>query len=532
MRIGITVMVWAAATTAVFGQPRVDVPFSIQYQTVVGQSVYVVGDLPELGANDVRRAVKLEPSAYPLWRATISLPTNRSYSYRFIWRNDSAAQVASLSNATTISGPFVVSTAADQAPPPGKLIAYHSGWTAPVLNWRQGNGTFVTEPMSFVSEARGPGESRWVARLDRLRTGVITGAPIEFFITDPATAGRDPFSGSYVTALDAVLLQDGQQFTSIPAPQVSPAQRAYNPASPPTRPSIATNLGGSRAYRVFLPRGYAQHSLPPFNKRYPVLYMHDGQNVFEQGAFGTWNAATTISNLQNSAQMREIIVVAIDNGPNRLNEYAAPDGGPGIGDRYTRFIRDELKPFIDTTYRTIPTADVTGVAGSSMGGQISLYQGWDFASTFTRIGAFSGAWNVAGSINNVAVFNTAFYDRVRNQLTRPQLRLYLDSGDSGTANDNFSLTMSLRDNLIARASGAYTLERQLDHVVGLAQQHNEAAWAARLPAALIYLYPATEEPNHQLMALWRTRGVVPPAAGDALVPGAGQSFDHVGPDRR
>jgi predicted alpha/beta superfamily hydrolase len=469
----------AAAST--LAQERHNVTFQTTRTTTVGQSVYVLGDLPELGGNDLRRAVKLEPSAYPNWRATISLPGNRTYAYRFYLRDDGPGRGGDVTNGTPITALTAASTPTVAPLPPTKTLFYHSGWTQPTLNWRPAGttGTFQSVALSPFGPARGPTETRWFTT-----AAGPSRSSIEFFVTGSAPggpAGRDPATGTYTTALDAVLLQDGQLFTYFPSAAPAAQRRDYNPASPPS--VVSANLNGeTRRYRVILPRGYETHT----TRRYPVVFMHDGQNVFEVGPFGSWNAHTTADALTRSGQMREVVIVGVDNGPNRLTDYAAPDAG-GQADRYARFLRDELKPLIDAQYRTIADAGVTGAVGSSMGGQVSLYLGWDFTTTFTRIGAMSGAFEI---------FNSGFYNRVRNQPIRPSMRLWLDSGDAGTASDNYWPIFNLRDNLLnpSRAGGAaYALSGNLQHAVGQGQQHNEAAWAARLPETFRFLYPASED---------------------------------------
>jgi len=322
----------------------------------------------------------------------------------------------------------------------------------------------------------GAGERRWVA-WELGGSGGEARRTIEFYFTNAAGAVRDPAgTATYSTALDAMVVQDAQVFGYSPGSVVGAYRRDYTPSSPPAL--ISTNLNNeSRRYRVLLPRGYDQHT----SRRYPVLYMHDGQNVFEVGPFGSWNAHTTFADLVRRAQMREAIIVGVDNTSNRFTNYVAPDDG-GQADRYVRFIRDELKPYIDSHYRTLTGTDDTGAIGSSLGGVVSLYMGWDFTATFGRIGAMSGSWQL-----------TNFPTRVMSQPKRA-IRLYMDSGDSGTSSDNYWLSFNLRDNLLAKTPG-YLLEGDLRHRVGLGQQHNEAAWAARLPEALRFLFPATEGDN-------------------------------------
>lgn len=485
-----------------------DVTFQINYnQTVVGQSVFVLGDAPELGANDVRKAIKLEPTDWPLWRASIRIPAGTTYSYRFIRREDNPGRLGDTTNQLSISGPFSASTP-DAQPARTKAVLAHSTLASPMLMWRTTGptpGAFVASPMQAIGPGRTLGEQRLIA-LD-----VGTGQkPIEFYITGTTTnggPGRDPASGTYTTTLDGIFLQDGQIFSYIPAATVPDWRRDYSTSALPAIQSqflFENSQREWREYRVILPRGYDQHS----SRRYPVVYLHDGQNVFEAGPFGTWNAHTTAGSLIRSGQMREAILVGVDNGPNRLSDYAAPDSG-GNANNYVRFLREELKPLIDSRYRTLTDADNTVAIGSSMGGQVSLYMGWDFQTTFRRIGAFSGAWNV---------FNSGFYNRVRTQPKR-DIKLYIDSGDAGTASDNYWLTFNLRDNLLdpqraGSSGGPYVLESDLKHVIGLGQQHNEAAWASRLPDAYRFLLPASEDQS-QLLPL--ATGSAFDLTGDGLV---------------
>lgn len=484
----------ALAQSSFQATQRESVVFEVSRTTTVGQSVFVLGDLAELGGNDMTRAVKLEPSAYPLWRATISLPKGRTYTFRYAVRNDAPGQTSQASNGTFFTGPTTASTgAASNSALRSRAVLLTWDLSNPQIWWRQGNGAFVAARMDLL----GPGRTRTVGNTtvtERIwvasglgRASSLDDRPIEFYFTDASGGSRYPASGSYRSGLDVFLVQDGAIYTYIPAANPAPSRRDYNPASPPS--IVSTNMNETRRYRVYLPRGYDAHP----TRRYPVLYMHDGQNVFESGAFGSWNAAATLENLTRDGQMREIIVVGVDNGPNRLTDYLPPGdvlSGAGRADRYARFLRDELKPLIDAQYRTIPDAAVTGVMGSSMGGVVSMYLGYDFTSTFTRVGALSGAWwtcpNFRARITPINV-------------VRP-VRIYMDSGDSGQSSDDYWNTYNLRDALVSGGAAArFTLEGSgtaaLRHVVGFGQQHNEAAWSARLPGAMTFLYPANEGVN-------------------------------------
>ncbi|MFN0011781.1 MAG: alpha/beta hydrolase-fold protein [Phycisphaerales bacterium] len=488
----ITLVIAAAPAHA---QERQDVAFSVSQTTTVGQSIFVLGDLPELGASDIRKAVKLEPFTYPVWKATISLPTNRAYTYRFYRRDDGPGRGGDATNGVAVSAVFSSATASAALVPTAKTLFYHSGFAQPVVNWRlQGSGgAYATVAMQRYGRARSAAESRWVA------TNFATPRrAMEFFFTNGGGAGRDPAgSAVYTTSLDAALIQDGQFYTYVPAASVSAARRNYTTSALPSISS--TNLGQNRAYRVWLPRGYNEHT----SRAYPVLYLHDGNNVFEAGPFGTWNADTTAASLMNTGQMREVILVGVDNTGTRLADYSATENGSGArADRYIAFLRDELMPVVNGQYRTLPGASTTGTLGSSMGGQVSLYAAWDFASTFTRIGAMSGAFQISGSGGSSSVF----YNRVQSQPKRA-IRLYMDSGDAGPATDNYWPILNLRDNFInpARAGGgpgvSSALEGDLRHAVGQGHQHNEAAWAARLPLAYTFLYPASED-QRDLLSLF------------------------------
>lgn len=468
--------------------PRQDVTFEINQTTGVGQSVFLLGNAPELGDNDVRYAVKLSPAAYPTWRATISLPVGRAYAYSFYLRNDAPGQTSQSANATLASGPFNIDLPDQPRPTISKALwtTWRTAGAAPTLYWRTkptpgANPPYTPRPMQRFAPA---GPDRPIDTRYFTWGFARAGDTIEFYFANGQT--RDPIFGTYTTALDGALIQSGQIYSYIPAGAPSPPVRDYAPTAIPTL--FSPQLNENRGYRVFLPRGYAQHTW----RTYPVLYMHDGQNVFETGPFGSWNGATAVTSAQSFGTAQEFIVVALDNGPNRLRDYLPPTdslGGTGRGDAYLAYIRDTVKPFIDATYRTSPADN--GLLGSSMGGVISLYGVWDFTATFTRGGLMSGAWQTCPN----------YLSRVRSTPMRP-VRMWLDSGDSGTSSDNYWPTYNLRDHFIESLPAKAALNGPFAHVVGFGQQHNEAAWAARLPAALAFLYPAQGEPNELLRTVF------------------------------
>jgi predicted alpha/beta superfamily hydrolase len=147
-------------------------------------------------------------------------------------------------------------------------------------------------------------------------------------------------------------------------------------------------LDRDRTVRVLLPKDYETS-----NRSYPVLYMQDGQNLFEpETAFGgrDWQIPATMF---KQPLRRQAIIVGIDNGEaHRLNEYAPykkGKSGGGEADLFINFITDTLKPFIDDNYRTLGDRDNTGIAGSSMGGLLSYYAGLTRGNVFGKVGVLS-----------------------------------------------------------------------------------------------------------------------------------------------
>ena len=482
--------------------PRQSVTFSVTQTTTNGTSVYVLGDLPELGGNDVRRAVKLDASSYPLWRMNISLPAGAAGSYRYLTRLDSPAQARVSTNATFVSPSLIPLIVAPTIPSVlGKTllltwdIPSPKIWFRPVADNGIASAPFASRSMELWGDSL---NQRAADRVWLAWNFLPPAIAYEFYFTDANASARYPAAGQYTTRLDGVWIQDGQQYTYLPSPTVSTPRRDYDPNVSSTIPKIvSTEMGETRQHRVFLPRGYTQHT----TRRYPVVYMHDGQNVFEFGSFGTWNGEPTFTSLQQQARIRESIVVAMDSGPARLQDYLPPGDnlfGAGRGDRYARYILNEVKPQIDSTYRTLTGRDDTSAMGSSMGGVVSLYLAWDYTSSFSRLGLFSGAWQTCPT----------FLNRVRSTTGSPprNVRMYMDSGDSGDASsDNYWNTYNLRDFFAGGSTPRYTLESAVRHVLGLNQHHNEPAWASRLPGALEFLIPASEDRNEILSTLFNPR---------------------------
>jgi len=222
-------------------------------------------------------------------------------------------------------------------------------------------------------------------------------------------------------------------------------------------------LGRTRRIWVYLPKEYAASG-----KKYPVLYMHDGQNLFDNAtAFaGEWGVDETMDSIKNPC-----IVVGIDNGGvKRMNEYNPNNTkqfGKGEGKAYLSFIVNNLKPFIDKKYRTLADREHTYMAGSSMGGLISFYAGLYYPGTFGVLGVFSASFWVAPQIR------TQIQQLARKTSHAGQKYYFYAGGGEDKA-------MVTGMNAVAReikkaANPASTV------VVNPQGQHNETSWGKAFP---------------------------------------------------
>lgn len=256
-------------------------------------------------------------------------------------------------------------------------------------------------------------------------------------------------------------------------------------------------LGVSRDILVHLPAGALGSA-----RRYPVLYMHDGQNLFDvvTSFAGEWQVDETLGTLADEGL--ELIVVGIPNGGGRrFAEYtpyrgrAGPEGAGGLGRAYLRFLVETVKPRVDAAFPTRTDRGATGIMGSSLGGLISLWAAVEHPATFGLIGAMSPA---------VPAGQGQILGRLRRLAVGPE-RVYLDVGGregSHLANDPVARRWSAafpRDVLRIRGAllGAGLCEpADLRYVEEPEATHHESAWGRRLPDALRFLFgPLRGEPT-------------------------------------
>lgn len=168
---------------------------------------------------------------------------------------------------------------------------------------------------------------------------------------------------------------------------------------------------------IYLPKDYQNST-----KKYPVIYMQDGQNLFDQATsgYGEWGVDEILDSLSQK-NVPESIIVGIDHGGEfRLNEYNPYDNekfGKGQGDAYVDFLVQTLKPYIDAQFRTLAQAKYTTIAGSSMGGLISMYAAAKYPNVFGNAGVFSPSFWIAPKM----------YDFVHQQKIY-QSRIYFVAG--------------------------------------------------------------------------------------------------------
>lgn len=225
-------------------------------------------------------------------------------------------------------------------------------------------------------------------------------------------------------------------------------------------------LGEPVSIRIFYPPGYAENEL----LRFPVLYMQDGRNLFfprESFEGDTWRIAETLSLLDDMNAIKRIIVVGVD-PPVRERDYTS-DGY----ERFGRFMVEELKPLIDTGYRTTPGPETSAVMGSSLGAVASFYMAWQWPEVFGQVGCLSSTFG----------WRDDLLERVEREAKRP-LRIYLDSGWPG---DNYEITRTMRAALVR---SGYEPGGELLYLAFPLAHHDEKHWATRVHLPFQFFFGA------------------------------------------
>lgn len=218
---------------------------------------------------------------------------------------------------------------------------------------------------------------------------------------------------------------------------------------------------------VWLPPGYDTDK----KKRYPVLYMHDGQNVFDPvtSSFGVdWSIDETADALIKKHAIQPLIVVGIYNTPDRMREYVPGEKGTA----YMNFVVKTVKPLIDSTYRTLPDRDHTMVGGSSAGGLISFMLTWEHPEVFSKAICMSPAFRFR---------DFDYVKTVRETKGKKHVFFYIDNGGVGLETQ---LQPGIDEMLAQLRASGYKEGKDFVFISEPSAKHFEADWAKRFPKAL------------------------------------------------
>jgi predicted alpha/beta superfamily hydrolase len=245
-------------------------------------------------------------------------------------------------------------------------------------------------------------------------------------------------------------------------------------------PFKISSLKRERNITVYLPPGYSQH----LSQRYPVIYLHDGQNLFDpKTAFNEeWAVDETCDRLIKAGQIPPVIVVGINNGEaHRLSELSPwkdvryDAAGDGVG--FLRWVIDDLKTYIDTSFRTLSEAEHTYIGGSSMGGLSAIYAAYRFPLVFGGAICMSPAlWFARSQI----------FRYIANKQKPESLRVYLDCGELESARVHpkrnfYNMSVALKELLEAQG---FVLQQDLFWVSDPQGRHAERDWGRRMENAL------------------------------------------------
>ena len=293
--------------------------------------------------------------------------------------------------------------------------------------------------------------------------------------------GREALDNQGHVPPNSVVIVDGDTNFHVTIPRFYDGEQA-----PPPAP-LAAQVPGRLMYwlnvesQFLTPARHVAIWLPPSyetepERRYPVLYMHDGQNVFEprtSTAGVDWGAGEKIAELAGNGEMPEMIVIAPFSTWDRMHEYSPY----GLGPDYARFLIEELKPRVDREFRTLPGREHTAVMGSSMGGLISLYIGWKHSDVFSAAGCLSTHYTLESG---------RIIDMIRTSGSYPKdVKLYFDHGTRGVDALYGPYQKEMTDLL---ESWGWRQPEDFTVFVAEGANHSEADWRARLGIPMLYLF--------------------------------------------
>jgi predicted alpha/beta superfamily hydrolase len=346
---------------------------------------------------------------------------------------------------------------------PAGAQLYIAGGHPSLGNWNPGEVGLVNES-----------GSRWMFR-ETYEQGTV----LEFKITLGSWERQATYGGPGVPGNTVATISADTTIVLSPAGWSAPAVRASGGGITGTvkyhRGLQGKGLTHKRDLIVWLPPSYGSDP----SRRYPVLYMHDGQNIIDPSTSfigAEWRADEVADSLIRAGSVEEFIIVGINNSPDRVPEYSDTP----LGRAYAAFVVETVKPMIDSLYRTKADRNNTAVVGSSMGGLVSFLFAWEHGDVFSKAGCLSPAFLVDSNkvLRQLKAYRGAKKD----------LRIYLDVGGVG-------LETRLKpgyDEMIGLLEGmGYAKGRDLEYFCDPSAEHTEAGWANRLWRPLLFMFGKT-----------------------------------------
>jgi predicted alpha/beta superfamily hydrolase len=248
---------------------------------------------------------------------------------------------------------------------------------------------------------------------------------------------------------------------------------------------FSPQLSNNRNLVVYLPASHLENPLRPF---YPTLVMHDGQNLFNAStAFGgvSWDCQPTLDGLIAQGSMEPIVVVGVDNTPDRIAEYTYsvdPEYGGGKGDLYLDFLKQTVLTLVRKSFPIAPAQMPSQLAilGSSLGGLISCYAGWTRPHEYGRTGCMSSSfwWNGQDFKNKIMASRPA--------PTPKQSTFYIDSGNEGPSKDGYTDTLDVANHFL---DFGFTPNVNIFYYLADGAEHNEYYWGKRFYKPMLDLFP-------------------------------------------
>jgi len=471
---------------------RVPVRVALTNDAGLGYEWYVVGSHPDVGAWNPMEGIKLVYSAGNVWWADVGVQAGTTLEYKFVKRLVAADDICDASSAVWWpegeGNNLQLQVPTEPAAPyDGKQVDFYTDMTN------------VNLVYSMLSSADSGATGAWyMVGMSEAGSGLLTGEK-RYHAEGVGTEGewmRFTFNGLRNGALFWEHAEDGNDFWCPLDAMAVHDQQVFNYTPPSNGASasqvVETNVASSfagvtgRTVRIYLPRGYNENP----DRSYPVVYMSDGENVFQPGgSFGCWNADTTADAEIQGGRMRETIIVGVPSAADRTIEYLpqmdANSGYRGKADIYADFLIHNVRPTIDFHYRTKNDRVNTGCIGSSSGGLLSMYLG-TWTNTFGLVGALSGIYSTNFCPNYMAWLASA----------QPHdARVWMDVGTDEAKTVGTDLYDSNFELYWYLMGFGYAPNADLRFEIGCGAEHNEAAWASRLPYIYRFLLDVREEAN-------------------------------------